>query len=402
MQTLRVLHVTPYGADAWAYGGIPRLSHSIVRGLAARGHRVTVCTTDACDATRRLARPAGGRVRTPWPPQQCHDNIELRIFPNLSNRLAYAWQGFLPIGLDRYMRVHAASFDVAHLHACRNVPGAIAARRLRRAGVPYVLAPNGTAPNIERRRATKYVFDVVAGHEMLAGAARVLAVTEAERRQLAALNVPPERIRVVPNPVDLDEFITPPAPGAFRQRSGIEGPLVVFLGQLTPRKRVEMLVRAFADLGRHAAHLVIAGNDMGAEPAARAAAASLGVADRTMFCGLVEGRARLELLADADVVVYPSEHEIFGLVPLEAVLAGTPVVVSDDSGCGEVIGSIGGGLVVPGNPVSLRAAITRILESPHRWRTAAIEAAQRVRARYAPDAVCAQLELVYGEMAAAR
>ena len=402
MQTLRVLHVTPYGADAWAYGGIPRLSHSIVRGLAARGHRVTVCTTDACDATRRLARPAGSPVRTPWPPQRFDDNIELRIFPNLSNRLAYTYQGFLPIGFDRYMRRHAASFDVAHLHACRNVPGAIAARSLRRAGVPYLLAPNGTAPNIERRRISKYVFDLVAGRDVLAGAACVLAVTEAERRQLASLDVPAERIRVVPNPVDLDEFAAPPAPGAFRERLGITGPLVVFLGQLTPRKRVDMLIRAFAELGRPGAHLVIAGNDMGAEPAARAAAAAFGIADRTVFCGLVEGRARLELLADADVVVYPSEHEIFGLVPLEAVLAGTPVVVSNDSGCGEVIGSIGGGLVVPGNPASLRTAIARLLESPPRWRAAAIEAARRVRARYAPGVVCEQLELIYAEMAAAR
>jgi glycosyltransferase involved in cell wall biosynthesis len=400
MQTLRVLHVTPYGADAWAYGGIPRLSHAIVRGLAARGHHVTVCTTDACDATRRLARPGDGPVRTPWPPQRSHDNIELRIFPNLSNRLAYAHQGFLPIGFNRYMRLHAASFDVAHLHACRNLPGAIAARHLGRAGVPYVLAPNGTALNLERRRASKYVFDVVAGRRVLADATRVLAVTEAERRQLASLNVPPERIRVVPNPVDLDEFTAAPARGAFRQRLGINGPLVVFLGQLTPRKRVDMLVRAFAGLGQPGAHLVIAGNDMGAGPAVRAAAAAARVADRTLFCGLVAGRARLELLADADVVVYPSEHEIFGLVPLEAVLAGTPVVVSDDSGCGEVIGSVGGGLVVPGNPASLGAAITRLLESPVRWRAAAVDAARRVRARYAPDTVCEQLELMYSEMAA--
>ena len=401
MQSLRVLHVTPYGAEAWAYGGIPRLSHSIVKGLAARGHSVTICTTDACNGTGRLARPDGGTVRSAWPPQRLHENIELRVFPNVSNRLAYAYQGFLPIGLDRYMRLHAASFDVAHLHACRNVPGAIAARRLRRARIPYVLAPNGTAPNIERRHTPKLLFDLVAGRSMLDSAARVLAVTDAERRQLADLGVVPERIRVVPNPVDVDEFAVPPVRGGFRRRLASHGPLVAFLGQLTPRKRVDMLVRACARLGRADVQLVVAGNDMGGEPSARAAAVETGMSDRTLFCGLVEGRSRLELLADADVVVYPSEHEIFGLVPLEALLAGTPVVVSDDSGCGEVIRAIGGGLVVPGTIDAVAAAIASLLDSPAQWRATAAEAARRVRARYAPDVVCAELEDMYADMAAA-
>ena len=62
-----------------------------------------------------------------------------------------------------YLSEHVGRFDVAHLHACRNIPGAIAAYHLRRAGVPYLLAPNGTAPRIERRVLAKRVFDVLMG-----------------------------------------------------------------------------------------------------------------------------------------------------------------------------------------------------------------------------------------------
>src|SRR3990172_7358711 len=65
---VRILHVTPYSADAWAYGGIPRLLDSLTRGLARRGHDVTVCTTDACDALERLPADAPGRGRLhAWP-----------------------------------------------------------------------------------------------------------------------------------------------------------------------------------------------------------------------------------------------------------------------------------------------------------------------------------------------
>ena len=50
---LRILHVVPYYEQAWAYGGIPRLTTTITRALARRGHDVTVCTTDVCDRTSR-------------------------------------------------------------------------------------------------------------------------------------------------------------------------------------------------------------------------------------------------------------------------------------------------------------------------------------------------------------
>jgi glycosyltransferase involved in cell wall biosynthesis len=165
---------------------------------------------------------------------------------------------------------------------------------------------------------------------------------------------------------------------------------------------VDVLVRAFAQLERRDARLVIAGNDMGAGGDTRALVASLGLEARTVFTGLLRGQERLEALADADVVVYPSEDEVFGLVPLEALLSGTPVVVADDSGCGEIVSQVGGGLVVPvGDVDGLCRAIGDMLDAPARWRTAAIPAAERIRAAFGEDVVCADVERLYGEMAAA-
>ncbi len=400
---VRILHVTPYSADAWAYGGIPRLMDSLTRGLARRGHEVTVCTTDACDALERLPAGAPGRDRLhAWPATHTPARVEVRVFPNVSNRLAYHLQLFLPLGLHEYLRRHAGSFDVAHLHACRNLPGAIAAYHLQQAGVPYVLAPNGTAPLIERRLIAKRAFDLVAGGRVLDGAARVLAVSHAERLQLRELGVPAPVIRDIPNPVDLDEFASRPATGAFRRRFALRpGPIVLFLGKLTPRKRVDVLAHAFARLRRPDATLVIAGNDMGAGTRLQSVVRTLGIEQRTVFTGLLRAEERLEALADADVVVYPSQHEIFGLVPLESLLSGTPVIVADDSGCGEIVRAIGGGQVVPlGDVEALAGAIDGVLEEPTRWRAAAADAAVRVRATYGADVVCAQLDRLYGEMVA--
>jgi glycosyltransferase involved in cell wall biosynthesis len=403
MRSIRILHVSPYYEDAWGYGGIPRVAGALARGLARRGHQVTVGTTDARDGDSRLPADGGPRrLRGDRPREFWSAGVRVGVFPNLSNRLAYRRQLFLPLGLGPWLTRHARDFDVAHVHGCHHLPGAMAVRHLARAGVPRVLAPNGTAPRIERRRAAKWLFDVTLGRGVLTGASRVLAVTDAERRQLLGLGVAPAAVRVVPNPVDLDQFAAPPRPERLRQRLGVAAePLVVYLGTLTPRKHVDVLIEAFAALDRPDARLVIAGNDLGAGPALRRLVARRGLAPRTTFTGLLPGPARLDALAAAAVVAYPGRDEIFGLVPLEALLSGTPVIVAGDSGCGEVVAGTGGGLVVPpGDAPALAGAIGSILADPAGWRRQVAAAQPGVRAAYGADAVCARLERVYQELLA--
>lgn len=391
MAALRVLHVVPYYEDAWAYGGIPRVAAAMARGLARRGHRVTVCTTDACDASTRL--PAQAKPSSPA-------DVAVEVFPNLSNRLAYHLQLFTPVGLAAYVRRHRSAFDIAHLHACRNLPGALAGRILHRARIPYVLSPNGTAPIIERRFAAKRVYDLAVGRTTVRQSARVLAVTESERRQLIELGVESGRIALLPNPVEDSQAGDGRRAADFRGRYATAGgPLVLFLGKLTPRKGVDVLLHAFARVKRRDATLIIAGNDMGAGTHVDGLIVALRLGSRVGRIGLLTGGDRLDALAAADVVVYPSRDEIFGLVAMEALLCGTPVVVSNDSGCGEIVGDVGGGLTVPyGNPQTLAAAVDAILTSPALWRARARAAAPHIRSRFGTDAVCERLEAVYDQV----
>lgn len=387
MTPLRILHVVPYYEHAWAYGGIPRLATTMTRGLAARGHRVTVCTTDVCDDRSRL-----GVAPTPSP-------VDVRVFRNVSNRLAYHYQFFTPVGLHRFLRSHARTFDIAHLHACRNLPGEIAGRALQRSGVPYVVSPNGTAPVIERRLIAKHLFDFVAGQRMLDCSARVLAASDAERTQLLERGLPHEKIRVLPNPIDESEYEHPADDDRFRRAHGLGSqPIVLFLGKLTPRKGVDVLLRAFQRIARPSL-LVIAGNDMGAGAQLRQLAFALNLERRITRVGLLKGTERLDALAAASVVVYPSRDEVFGLVAVEALMCGSPVVVCHDSGCGEIIADVGGGLrVAYGEDGQLAAAIASVLDSPHVWRARARAARVRVRERFGSAHVCAKLEALYGDV----
>ena len=202
---------------------------------------------------------------------------------------------------------------------------------------------------------------------------------------------------MIPNPIDLDEFTPAISRGRFRARLGLGNlPVVLYLGRLSPRKRLDVLVHAFAGLDRMDGRLVIAGNDMGAGDSTRALVKTLDLEDKTLFTGLLQGRERLEALADATVLVYPAEDEVFGLVPLEALLVGTPVIVAGDSGCGEIIGSVGGGQIVPrGDVAGLTEALRAVLNEPGRSAAAAVRAGRRVKSAYGGDVVAKEMARLY-------
>src|SRR5262249_36236481 len=130
MTPRRILHVAPYAGDAWAYGGIPRIVSTLAHEQARRGHVVTILATDAGTENSRARPHAGGRgfspgncIATPDQPglkARPPASPTIHLFPNPSNRLAYSWQAFWPIGMSRFLDEHASEFDIAHLHACRN------------------------------------------------------------------------------------------------------------------------------------------------------------------------------------------------------------------------------------------------------------------------------------------
>jgi glycosyltransferase involved in cell wall biosynthesis len=213
----------------------------------------------------------------------------------------------------------------------------------------------------------------------VAAAARVLCVSATTARDLAErLDVPAERVDVTPLGTDLR-----PAPAerveTVRRRLGLTGPYLLGLGTVEPRKDLPTLVRAFASLAAELPHrLVLAGlAGWGAGPLAAAVAAS-GVADRVLLPGYVPEADKAALLGGADLFVYPSRYEGFGLPVLEAMACGVPVVTTTGGSLPEVAGDAAL-LVPPGDPGALAAAIAKLAGDP----AAHAEVAARGRRRAA-------------------
>ncbi len=186
--------------------------------------------------------------------------------------------------------------------------------------------------------------------------------------------VPAERVAIIPNAIDLADWTT---------TTGTDPRRVVFLGRLDPIKDVPTLVAAVARLPD--VHLDIYG-DGADRPRLERAVADLHLADRVRMHGTV-ARPQ-EPLATAGMLVLPSLAEGFGLVLIEAMAAGVPVVATDVPGVRDVVRTGETGLLVPaGDAIALAAAIRRVVDDgPLRERLVAAATAD-VRRRFTWDAV---------------
>lgn len=199
-----------------------------------------------------------------------------------------------------------------------------------------------------------------------------IAVSEAARRTVARFL--PGEYHLIPNGVELERFDRGPRTGPRRGR-------VLFLGRLEPRKGVLVAIRAFAEVAKAlpTAELVIAG-DGPLRGAAERLVGELGLAN-VRFLGPLQEAELPEAYASADVFCAPATgNESFGLVLVEAMAAGTPVVASANPGYRLVVeDGCSGVLVPPGDHRALAAALLETLRDPERWRRLSEGGRQRAR-----------------------
>ncbi len=220
-------------------------------------------------------------------------------------------------------------FDLVHAHDWMTVPAALSVRA--REGIPMVFHVH----SIERDRCPgEYCQDVCrVEQEGLSLADRVIAVSEYERQRIAdSYSLDLSRTVVVHNAVEDTEVMAAPHEGVSRWRN-----TVLFVGRLTPQKGPQHFLLAAAkvlDKLPDARFLIAGGGDMRGE--LETMAKSLGISASVHFTGFLSRFELDRVYAFADVLVMTSVSEPFGIVALEAMQRGLPVVIPRQAGVGEV------------------------------------------------------------------
>ncbi|MEV6904981.1 glycosyltransferase [Amycolatopsis sp. NPDC051372] len=230
-------------------------------------------------------------------------------------------------------------------------------------------------------------------------AGRVIATCSDEVFELSRLGVPRTRISVVPCGVDLKRF-SPDGRVAKRRAAH----RLVAVGRLVPRKGFDTAIVALAQLPN--TELVIAGGPekgrLASDPEAqrlRDLAQRSGVADRVRFAGQVARSEMPALLRSADAVVCTPWYEPFGIVPLEAMACGVPVVAAAVGGLTDtVVDGVTGRLVRPRRANELASRLRLLVEDPALGHAYGVAGLDRVRARYSWDRVAADTARAYDKI----
>jgi len=342
----------------WEYppriiGGLARHVEGLSSALASLGNEVHVITLDFPGAPYEENRGTLHihRVQVSVPAPSFHSWVLLfnHFFEKRAGQLAHEF----------------GAPDILHIHDWLTVPAGVAAKHLFR--VPLVMTFHSTeASRSSNSPSTESAM--VEGLEWWGSfeAARVIAVSSWMRSEvLTRLRLPEGKVEQIPNAVEPLRFEGPVDSRVARARWNVrEGQkMITAVGRLTSQKGFDDLIRAYPTIRRAVpeSRLVIIGDGhMRAE--LESIAEQEHVRDNTTFAGFISDAELVAGLRSSDVVVVPSRFEPFGIIALEAMAAGVPLVVSRVGGLAEIVeDSVDGIEVEPHNPSAIAAATIRIL-----------------------------------------
>ncbi len=316
--------------------------------MAKRGHNVTIITTDF-----KFDNEYAESMRS----------VEIIPFKILVDFQSF----FYTPSMNQWLHHNIKNYDIIHCHDVRSFQNILVFKYAKKFQIPYILQAHGTVSNIVGKKRLKELYDLLCGNKFINNSSKCVAVSPLEVEQYKQV-VPNKNIELIPNALDLSEFSDLPNVGTFRQQLNINEKtnLILFLGRVHKMKCIDFLIKSFFLLTREFSNsiLVIVGPDRGYKEKLENLVLELGIQSRVKFVGFIEDKKRAYV--DADVVVYPSIYEIFGLVPFEAILCDTPVIVSEGSGCGELIENAKCGCLVKfPDTVDLCSKIKYLLENPN-------------------------------------
>ena len=226
-----------------------------------------------------------------------------------------------------------------HIHGLWEQSTALAAAEARSLKVPYVMSAHGMLEPwaLENKKLKKLVYAALVERANVAGARALHALTQAEARQFVGFGAR-SPIAVIPNAVDLPDRAD--ASLFLRDFPELRGKrLVLFLARLHPKKGLDLLLEAWAEVVADFpdAHLVVAGPDSeGTLARLRHFVADRGLVGNVCFAGLLQGAMKWSALAAAEAFVLPSFSEGQSVGVLEAMGMGLPVIVTEACNMPEV------------------------------------------------------------------
>jgi glycosyltransferase involved in cell wall biosynthesis len=323
---MKILQVLPFFGPK--FGGSYVSLFNISKELSARGHNVTVITTDYnIDIKHKESLEKYGVKVIPF---KCIINFGLfLISPSMNN----------------WLENNISYFDIIHLQTSRSYQNNVIHKYATKFDIPYILQARGSLPVNTGKKSFKLIYDMVWGKKLFNDAKKLIALTQIELEQYKSFGINEEKIEIVANGIDLKEFDNLPKKGNFKNKFGIKEneSLILYLGQIHKVKGIQLLINAFSELLKNEGNvkLAIVGPNSGYLSELKKLVKSLNIENNVIFTGPIYGKYKLEPYVDADVYVLPSFSEGFPNTILEACACGTPVIATASCCMADFVNKIG-------------------------------------------------------------
>ena len=380
---MRILHVfdifSPEG------GGTVPLLHDLSIAQARSGHEVIIYTSDFKLDKAYIASASEVKV---YPFHSVSSLGRLQITPSLIQAAKQNLKGF----------------DIIHMHCARSFQNIVIHHYARQYHIPYVVEHQGSLPRKAAGETApkwllRWLFDIIFGYRILNEAARIVLTNEFSVREYNAFGARNRKITVIPHYFKVDDFINLPPRGQFRSRYKIsEKKIILFLGRINRIKGLDMLAESFSELSRINPNvvLVIAGPDDGYRTALEKLVIDLGLSNHVLFTGFISGQDKMAALVDADLLVQPSRYDESPLAPIEALLCGTPVLISSNTGGAEDILKMNAGYTVEfGKGGQFAPLVNSLLADPSEAKEKARRGNEYVRANLSLSKIVKVYESLY-------
>lgn len=316
------------------FGGVEEVMSNLATCLAGLG-----CPVEVLVQRRRQDAPVPAVQELP-------SGVVVRWFESRTRSYRFP----VAPSLARFLSRHARRYDVIHGHGFHGVPASMAALLTDR---PFVYSPHYHGEGHTPVARLAHVPYRPIARRAFGRASAVIAVSQVEAERLqAAFGLPTGRLHVVPNGIRSEEILAAtPMPS--------DGTVVLTAARLEHYKQVDVLVRSVAHLDP-AFRLVVLG-DGPARPHLERLVDGLGLTPRVTFTGRVTNQDLRRWQRRADVVATLSRHEAYGMLLLEGLVAGAPVVASDIPAHREVAAAFGDAVrfvAVDADPAAVAAAVT--------------------------------------------
>ncbi len=391
---MRVLHVIPSVSPS--RGGPSLAVTATVKALRARGVDAEIAATND-DGEGVLDVPLGQLSE--------FDGAPVRFFPRFSPPLRSLREFACSSPLGRWLDGTLRSYDLVHVHAVFSYASTRAMCAARRQRVPYLSRPLGQLClwSLQCRAWKKQIYLALVERANLDGAAAIHYMTEQEQAEAVGLGLRAPGF-VASHGIELPAPL-PDVRIRLREKLGLkpEARIVLFLSRVHPKKGLELLISALARIKAESLCFVLAGNVE--SPTYEARITQLlnesGMAARTRRVGFATGDWKQTLLQGADVFALTSHSENFGLVILEALAGGLPVVVTPGVALAGWVARHQLGEVPPMEVTSVAASLTRLLRSAEPPVVFAQRARELIERNFAWPAVATRIQNEYTRILAA-